>query len=174
MSGGPAKPPEAPAKTPMKPPAELEALDYFVGIWSCEGKLEATADAPARKTRGTMICRWELGKYYLGVAEDDELSLQLPKRRQSRAYWGYDPGARLYTCAFFYFGGGRFIGTSPGWRGDVLTFSGNMIAGGESFAMRQAFKQKNDDELIIRVDVVGPDGAPAKRLEEHCRREGEG
>ena len=37
-----------------------------------------------------------------------------------------------------------------------------MSAGGESFAMRQSFKQKNDDELIIRVDVVGPDGSPAE------------
>ena len=121
-----------------------------------------------------MICRWELGKFYLGLAEDDEQSLKFPRRRQMRGYWGYDPGAKLYTSAVFFFGGGRFIGTSPGWRGDVLTFSGNMIAGGESFGMRQSFKQKNDDELIIRVDVVGPDGTPAKRLEEHCRREGEG
>ena len=175
MSGGPTKsPPETPPRTPMKPPAELEALDYFVGIWSCEGKLEATADAPARKTRGTMICRWELGKYYLGVAEDDELSLQLPKRRQSRAYWGYDPGARLYTCAFFYFGGGRFIGTSPGWRGDYLTFTGEMIVGGERLQTRQRYHHKGDEELIMRVDVIQPDGDLTLRLEETCQRQGEG
>ena len=55
-----------------KPPPELEALDYFVGIWACTGRLEATATTPARKTHGRLICRWELGKYFLGVAEDDE------------------------------------------------------------------------------------------------------
>ena len=84
---------------PPKPPHELEALDYFVGIWSCTGRLEATADAPARKTQGSMIFRWELGKHFLGVAEDDDLSLEQPRRRQLRAYWGYDAGAKLYTCA---------------------------------------------------------------------------
>ena len=78
-----------------------------------------------------MIFRWELGKHFLGVAEDDELSLEQPRRRQLRAYWGYDAGAKLYTCAAFFFGGGRYIGTSPGWRGDVLTFAGEMFAGGE-------------------------------------------
>jgi hypothetical protein len=156
---------------PMKPPAELEALDYFVGIWTCNGKLEATADGPARITRGTMICRWELGKHYLGVAEDDELSLEQPKRRQIRAYWGYDAGAKQYTCAAFFFGGGRFIGTSPGWRGDVLTFAGDMITGGERVAVRKSFHHKSDDEMVIRIDIVGPDGERTRRLEETCRRQ---
>src|ERR1044072_9211573 len=91
-----------------KPPPELEALDYFVGIWSCEGRLEAHGDEPPRDVRGSMICRWELGKYYLGVAEDDELTLAHPRRRQARGYWGYDPGSKQYTCAGFFFGGGRF------------------------------------------------------------------
>jgi hypothetical protein len=159
---------------PTKPPAELEALDYFVGIWACNGQLEATADGPARKTRGTMICRWELGKYYLGVAEDDELSLQLPKRRQSRAYWGYDPGAKLYTCAVFYFGGGRYIASSHGWRGDHLTFTGEMFVGGERLEMRQSFLHRSDEELIMRVDVVGPEGGRTRRLEETCVRQGDG
>ena len=159
---------------PPKPPPELEALDYFVGIWSCEGRLEATADAPARKTRGTMICRWELGKHYMGVAEDDELSLQLPRRRQSRAYWGYDSGAKLYTCAVFYFGGGRFIATSPGWRGDHLTFTGDMLTGGERLQMRQSFHHRSDDELVMHVDVVGPGGDRSRRLEETCVRQSEG
>ena len=127
----------ADAKDDAKPPHEIEALDYFVGIWTCKGRVEATPTTPAHDTKGTMICRWELGKFYLGLAEDDEQSLKFPRRRQMRGYWGYDPGAKLYTSAVFFFGGGRFIGTSSGWRGDVLTFSGTMIAGGESFAMRQ-------------------------------------
>ena len=37
---------------PTKPPPELEALDYFVGIWSCTGRLEATADAPGAQDAG--------------------------------------------------------------------------------------------------------------------------
>jgi hypothetical protein len=156
---------------PTKPPPELEALDYFVGIWACEGRLEATADAPARKTRGSMIFRWELGKHFLGVAEDDELSLEQPRRRQLRAYWGYDAGAKLYTCASFFFGGGRYIGTSPGWRGDVLTFSGEMFAGSDRVGMRKAFHHKSDSELAIRIDVIGPDGDRARVLEEACTRQ---
>jgi hypothetical protein len=158
---------------PTKPPPELEALDYFVGIWSCEGNLEATADAPARKTHGSMIFRWELGKHFLGVAEDDDLSLEQPHRRQLRAYWGYDAGAKLYTCAAFFFGGGRYIGTSPGWRGDVLTFSGEMFAGVERLEMRKSFHHKSDSDLTIRVDVIGADGDRSRRLEETCTRQGD-
>ena len=156
-----------------KPPPELEALDYFVGIWSCEGRLEAHGDEPARDVRGSMICRWELGKYYLGIAEDDEQTLAHPRRRQGRAYWGYDAGAKLYTCAAFFFGGGRYIGTSPGWRGDVLTFAGEMFVGGERVEMRKAFHHKSDTDLTIRIDVVGPDGDRSRRAEETCTRQGD-
>lgn len=156
-----------------KPPAQLEALDYFVGIWACTGKLEATADAPARSTSGSMIFRWELGKHFLGVAEDDDLSKEQPRRRQLRAYWGYDAGAKVYTAASFFFGGSRFIGTSPGWRGDVLTFSGDMFVGGERVGMRKAFHHKSDTELFIRIDLIGPDGDRARYLEETCIRQGD-
>src|SRR6266516_3737432 len=74
----------------VKPPPELEALDYFVGSWSCANHLEAGPDGPERDTKGKMICRWELGKFHLGVAEDDELRLAQPRRRQSRAFWSYN------------------------------------------------------------------------------------
>ena len=157
----------------VKPAAELEALDYFVGNWSYVAQVEAGADGPARETKGTMICRWELGKFHLGVAEDDELTLAQPRRRQARAYWSYDPSAKLYTCAAFYFGGARFIGSSAGWRRDQLTFSGELIASGERVAMEQAFTSRNDDELGIRVDVVLASGGIAKRLEQICHRERE-
>jgi hypothetical protein len=162
------------AKEDSKPPPQLEALDYFVGIWSFRGRVEAAGDAPARDVKGSMICRWELGKYFLGVAKDDELSLQFPVRRQSRAYWGYDTGARLYTCTMFYFGGARFIGTSRGWNRDTLAFAGDMIAGGQSTGCRLALTQKNDSELNIRVDVIAADGDTSRQLELHCHREGEG
>ena len=157
---------------PPKPPPELEALDYFVGIWSCTGRLEATADAPARKTPGWMIFRWELGKHFLGVAEDDDLSLEQPRRRQLRAYWGYDAGAKLYTCASFFFGGGRYIGTSPGWRGDVLTFSGEMFAGGERLRCGRPSTTRAT-QTSPSASMSGPDGDRARRLEETCTRQGD-
>jgi len=157
----------------VKPPPELEALDYFVGSWSYTGHLEAGPDGPARDTKGMMICRWELGKFHLGVAEDDELTLAQPRRRQSRAFWSYDASAKLYTCAAFYFGGGRFIGSSTGWRRDQLKFSGELIIATERFAMEQLLNARNDTELLIRVDVAGPDGELARRLEQTCVRERE-
>jgi hypothetical protein len=142
-----------------------------VGVWICNGQLEATADAPARPIRGTMICRWELGKFYLSVAEDDEQLMAHPRRRQSRAYWGYDTGTKLYTCAVFFFGGGRIIGTSTGWHGNTLTFTGDMIMGEAKMPMRHSMIRKSDAELVIRVDIVEPDGTLTRRIEENCRRE---
>src|SRR5262245_61174529 len=158
-------------KDDVKPPPQLEALDYFVGVWVCNGQLEASPEGPARKIKGTMICRWELGKFYLGVAEDDEQLLEHPRRRQSRAYWGYDTGAKQFTCAVFFFGGGRIIGTSPGWKGNTLTFSGDMMVGNETVPMRHSLIRRSDQELTIRVDIVGPDGQLTRRLEETCIRE---
>ena len=157
----------------VKPPPELEALDYFVGSWSCTGHIEAGPDGPERDTKGAMICRWELGKFHLGVAEDDELTLAQPRRRQSRAFWSYDASAKLYTCAAFYFGGGRFIGSSPGWRRDQLKFTGELTIGGERSAMQLSLASRNDSELAIRVDVAGPDGELVRRLEQTCLRDRE-
>jgi uncharacterized protein DUF1579 len=160
-------------KDDAKPPPELAALDYFVGTWSCDGLLEATADGPARKIKGSMICRWELGKFYLSIAEDGEQTLAFPRRRQSRAYWGYDSVAKVYTCAVFFYGGGRIIGTSPGWHGDTLTFAGAMVTGGAQVPMRHSLIRRSDEDLVVRVEVVEPDGSLTKRLEETCHREGE-
>jgi len=157
-----------------KPAPELEALDYFVGLWGYQGRLEARGDEAARDVKGSMICRWELGKHFLGVGEDDELTLAHPRRRQGRAFWGFDVGVKLYTCAVFHYGGGRFIASSPGWRGDVLTFAGELSAGGERVAMHQSFHQKNDGEMIARVDIAGSDGDLFRRLTLECKREGEG
>jgi len=157
----------------VKPPVELEALDYFVGSWSCATRVEAGPDGPARDTKGAMACRWELGKFHLGVAEDDELTKAQPRRRQARAFWSYDAHAKLYTCAAFYFGGGRFIGSSAGWRRDQLTFEGDLTVGSDRFAMQQWFMSRNDTELVVRVDVAGPDGVMTRRLEQTCLRERE-
>jgi hypothetical protein len=151
----------------------LEALDYFIGSWSYTGHLEAGLDGPARDTTGTMICRWELGKFHLGVAEDDELTLAQPRRRQSRGFWSYDASAKLYTCAAFYFGGSRFIGSSGGWRKDQLRFTGELTVGGERIAMQQQMISRNDSELLIRVDIAGPEGEMIRRLEQTCIRDRE-
>ena len=39
--------------------------------------------------------------------------------------------------------------------------------------MRKAFHHKSDTDLTIRIDVVGPDGDRARRLEETCTRQGD-
>ena len=58
-------------------------------------------------------------------------------------------------------------------RGDVLTFTGELFAGGERVGMRKAFHHKSDTELFIRVDAVGPDGDRTRLQEELCTRQGD-
>jgi hypothetical protein len=157
-----------------KPAPELQALDYFVGSWSCKGRLEPSAQGPGRVIRGALFCRWELGRFFLGVAEDDEQSLAHPQRRQARAFWGYDPAAKLYTCGAFFFGGARMIGTSAGWRGKKLTFTCDLHDGPTPVTVHQSMTRESDDDMIIRVEVVGADGEVSTRMEETCHRQGEG
>jgi len=154
-----------------KPPTELAALDYFVGAWSWKGQVFSGPEGPGRDIRGTTIYRWELGKFYLGVAEDDEQILRLPRRRQHRSYWGYDPGAKLYTRAMFFFGGARLIDSSPGWRGNTLTYGGEMVRGAEHMQTQHSMMRVSDDEMTVRCAVVGPDGALTQVLEQTCQRE---
>jgi hypothetical protein len=161
-------------KDDAKPAPELEALDYFVGLWLCKGRLEASANGPGRVIKGTLLCRWELGKFFLGVGEDDEQSLEHPRRRQARAFWGYDAAAKLYTCAAFFFGGGRLLATSAGWRGDKLTFAGELFEPDRTTTVMHSITRQSDDEMILRIEVVGADGEVSTRMEETCRRQGDG
>jgi len=158
----------------VKPAPELQALDYFVGLWSCKGRLEANTEGAGRPIKGTLLCRWELGKFFLGVAEDDEQSLEHPQRRQARAFWGYDAAAKLYTCAAFFFGGGRMIGTSAGWRGNNLTFACDLFDGNATTSVRHTITRQGDEDMIIRIEALGADGSPTLRMEETCHRQGDG
>ena len=161
-------------KDDAKPAPELQALDYFVGSWSCKGRIEPSADAPGRVIKGTLFCRWELGKFFLGVTEDDEQSLEHPQRRQARAFWGYDAAAKLYTCGAFFFGGARLTGTSSGWRGKKLTFACDLFDGATTTGVRQSMTRESDDDMIIRIEVIGGDGEVRTRMEEACHRQDEG
>lgn len=158
----------------VKPAAELAALDYFVGSWTWNGQLQTGPEGPAREIRGTMMCRWELGKFFLGVAEDDEQILKLPRRRQLRSYWGYDAGAKVYTRALFFFGGARMIDTSPGWQGNTLTYAGEMIAGGARIGTRHSLTRVTDAELHVRCSIAAADGGLTDLLEQTCHRERDG
>ena len=159
---------------PPKPPPELEALDYFVGIWSCTGRLEATADAPARKTQGIHDLPLELGKHFLGVAEDDDLSLEQPRRRQLRAYWGYDAGREALHVRVVLLRGRplhRNVAGMARRRPDVL---GRDVRGRRAFRDAEGLPTTRATQTSPSASTSsGPTAIARDALEETCTRQGD-
>jgi hypothetical protein len=84
----PAAPPPGP-----KPPAETEALSYFMGPWTSEGELKPGPMGPGGPTKGREICRWMPGRFFVGCMMESQSPVGL---MQVQAIMGFDAEKKVY------------------------------------------------------------------------------
>ena len=69
-------------------------------------------------------------------------------------------------------GGSRVDVTTPGWDGDTLVFTGDMIANDEKLSIHQTFTRKGDAAYDSALVVTGAQGKPMEWEKESCKKVG--
>lgn len=154
------------------PPAELHALEFFKGTWTCRGVVEPSGDRPAHLTKGKATYKWDLGNYFQVVTNQDERTKEDPAPRWARGYLGFDVATQQVTVALFYVGGGRMVATSPVWSEDTLKFAGDSSRPGEPAHVEQSITRKTDTEYLSVLEGIGGDGKRIKIFHEKCVKNG--
>lgn len=128
--------------------AELQPLSFFLGEWNCEGEFVAS-----KKTIASHIAiAPDLEGSWLVFRWDDKA----PNRFHALELWGFDKAANHFTN-FIHdnFGGARLF-NSPGWDGDTLIWTGNLLAGLPTLDERFVIERKSLKEFVISWDVRKP------------------
>jgi len=85
-------PAQEPAPAP-KPGPEHEKLGYYVGKWTVEGELKASAFGPGGKYTATSTCEWLPGKFAILCKEDGTM---MGGEMHGTSIMSYDPNEKAY------------------------------------------------------------------------------
>jgi hypothetical protein len=153
-----------------KPPAELSQLAFLLGDWACMGKTFASPIGPEHATVAKVSSRRDLGGWWISFRYEELKSAANPAPYQAAGVLGYDPGEKVFLERCQDSMGGSCQQSSPGWAGDVLTFEGPGIVGGQKLRFRDTFTRKGGQAYVHAGEFQGPDGQWIKTDEETCTR----
>jgi hypothetical protein len=153
------------------PPApELQQLGVLVGSWKCEGKQNATElFGPAHAVMTEFELKATLDGSWYTFHWTERKTKENPTPMRLSEFWGYDAVAKRLTREFVFDGAGRGSQSSPGWEGDKLVFTGELVMGPQKVGVRQTFIKKGDRRVDDLVEVKTAD----KWIElgsDRCRR----
>lgn len=159
--------PAALAQQMPKPSPELSQIAYFEGTWTCDGKMIETPMNPAGKMTSTVEVRQDLGGFW----QTGTVKASSPKMPpfEGRFYVNYDAGPKQFVMFWADSMGGWSRSTSPGWKGDTLTYEGESHMEGHSMKSRDVFT-RNGPSAMKHVSEMQMDGKWVMTLEESCKK----
>jgi hypothetical protein len=147
---------DPPAEMAMPAPAaELSQLAFFVGHWSCTGKVEATPFGAAHATRATVDIKSDFGGFWSVGRYEEPKTAENPHPMSFEFLMGYDASA--FTLDGFDAFGGRSHQTSSGWKDGTMVFLGTTGSGGQNVPARDTFTQKGPKSLghVGEIQIEG-------------------
>jgi len=152
-------------------PDQLSVEKWFVGEWICEGEQHASPKAVAVQFTDKFTFKMALDGSWLTYHIDQTKGPLRGKR--TLVGWGtWDANAKVHVRRDMNIGGSRVDVTAPGWDGDKLVFTGDMIANDEKLPIRQTFTKKGDAAYDCTLVVTGAEGKAMEWEEESCQKVG--
>jgi hypothetical protein len=119
-------------------PAPSDALDKFVGNGTCTGSVVATGKNPGHATVGKYSGEKIMDGRWAEIRYDEDASAANPKPFHVVQYFGYDTAKKQYVSVLIDNAEESYsTGTSPGWKGDSITFDES--SDGKSVSYRDVF-----------------------------------
>lgn len=142
----PARAADAP---PMPAPSpEMGQVAYFVGTWSCTGKVEATPMGPAHATQATVHIGKELSGFWNVGHYGEKTTKENPSPMSFEFIMGYDAAAKALILDGYDVFGSRSHQTGSGWKDGKLVFDGQSVgADGQATPARDTFTKKSDTTM---------------------------
>jgi len=153
-----------------RPPAELAELKPFLASTSCAGETEASAVGPAHPTLGQAVGSMSQSGFWLQLRYVEKKTKDNPLATSSEERWSYDPGLKKYVALLWDSFGGYGTGTSPGWEGDTLTWTGEVSMNGQKLPYRQTFTRAKG--AMTETWEMQSNGAWAKLTSGTCKPRG--
>jgi hypothetical protein len=160
-----AAPAEKPGMAMPKPPAELKQLAIFDGNWTCSGEGKMDPNAPPQKTASTVKAHRGMGGFW----QVGTVTMTAPHAFEGMFHTTYDPGQKQYVMVWVDSMGGYSQGTSSGWEGDKLVYTGEGTMMGEKMPMRDTFT-KNADGSFKHMGEAQMKGQWTSMGEETCKK----
>ena len=155
-SAAPAAAAPAAPPAPPKPAPELDAnLKFLDGSWKCDSKFPAGAmgpGSPEMSAKASVKFKKTLGGFFY-VGEYEMKKTKMMPGFKATFYFGYQPGAKLYTNNSVDESGAASFATSPGFQGDTLTFTGEGYMMGQKVKIRESMQKKSEKEVLHKFDV---------------------
>lgn len=149
--------------TSNRPAPEMEQLEFFVGCWEGDGAFLAT---PMSHAIAQPVLRVEAFFRHRGhwleqrftwveqpAAEPDTLDVV-----EATRVWGYDRVAQRFVSEWFDNRGRRVTVSSPGWTGDRIVATLDLVESGREIHARETFERHGGDTWTHRAELkVGQD-----------------
>lgn len=146
---------------PPTPAPELKRLDYFVGTWTMEADMKASAFGPAGHMTETEKAAWMDGGFFMVINADFKSSMG---NGSGVAYMGYNSEDKVYTYdAFNSMGEAEHAkGTVAG---DTWTWTSDNKVGGKIIHGRYSIKELSPASYSFKFEMAGADGTFATIME---------
>ena len=151
----------AAAAAPVPPP-ELQQFRPFVGTSSCLSQVEESPLGPAHQARGSLTARRDRRAFWLQIRYQDPDGA-------SEERWSWDPGLKKFVALLWDSFGGYGQGTSPGWEGDNLVWTGEVSMNVQKMPYRQTFTRAKDGSISESWEMQ-MNGAWTKLTSGTCKR----
>ena len=159
------------AQQAPKPAPEMSQIKYFAGSWKCTGDAPASPFGAAHKTESSLILKSDLdGFWYSGpLAEMKTASNTQPVR--GMVHIGYDATGKQFAMVWVDNFGSWATEMSPGWQGDTMVWTGDMMVMGEKDTARDTYVKKSDTEFTHKFEL-NMKGQWSPIVDETCKKAG--
>jgi hypothetical protein len=161
---------KAPAMKPPTPAAELKAIEFLVGDWTCDGKHEPGPMGPGFSFKAKMMYRMGLNDFWIMFNGEQEKTKENPMAHGSIGMMTYEPVSKKYMVSVFFPGPGWVNASAGAFEGDKQVWSGEGMMMGKHMTGRHTFTKKSDTEYSSLFEM-SPDGKTwTKTGEETCKK----
>jgi hypothetical protein len=153
------------------PPPELAQLKPFVAKAACTGQAEESLFGPAHKIQGQVSATMSPSGFWLQLRYVEKKTRDNPLASSAEERWGYDPALKKFVALLWDGFGGYGTGTSPGWEGETLIWTGEVTMNGQKLPYRQTFTREKGG-AIAETWEMQLNGAWAKMTSGTCKPRG--
>jgi hypothetical protein len=153
------QPPSASPPALPRPATELGQLQFFAGSWSCQDQ----DHRPSQVRVGL-----DLDGFWYSVRVEVPPTPEAPRGLRAQLYWGYDPALKQFVETGVDTLGGFGTEMSPGWQGDRMVWTGDLLALGERTEIRETFYRRAT--VLQHTVETRLKGAWSVVTDETCRR----
>ena len=154
-----------------KPAPEMSQVKYFGGSWTCSGDAPASPFGAAHKTKSSLILESDLdGFWYDGTLTEMKTASNTQPVR-GMVHIGYDATGKQYVMLWVDNFGSWATEMSPGWQGDTMVWTGDMMVMGEKATARDTYVKKSDTEFTHKFELnIKSQWSPI--VDETCKKAG--